>query len=169
MWPLPLLFACIQVRFPVPSGRALTQITAKNRAGVFKQGPQDWLCQPAGAAAPSGGRALHAVSNRGGSLYNRWLFKTQLRPSALKATSLIKAASNSPIRTFAYVWANRNKIGEPSAFVSTGNIRKKPSRHTGARRRHDLYRQFDWRTRRHDRRGGVQYRHDRLSGNPHGP
>jgi len=31
-----------------------------------KQGPRDWLCQTAGAAAPSGGRELHEVSNRGG-------------------------------------------------------------------------------------------------------
>ncbi len=34
-----------------------------------KQGPRDWLCQTAGAAAPSGGRELHAVSDRGGSIY----------------------------------------------------------------------------------------------------
>lgn len=31
-----------------------------------KQGPRDWLCQTAGAAAPSGGRELHEVSERGG-------------------------------------------------------------------------------------------------------
>ncbi|OYY38398.1 MAG: hypothetical protein B7X65_19040 [Polaromonas sp. 39-63-25] len=31
-----------------------------------QQGPRIWLCQSAGAAAPPGGRALHAVSNRGG-------------------------------------------------------------------------------------------------------
>ena len=30
-----------------------------------KQGPRDWLCQTAGAAAPSGGRAVHAVTNVG--------------------------------------------------------------------------------------------------------
>ncbi len=35
-------------------------------AGIFKPGPRIWLCQSAGAAAPSGGRALHEVSNRGG-------------------------------------------------------------------------------------------------------
>ena len=31
-----------------------------------QQGPRDWLRQTAGAAAPSGGRELHAVSDRGG-------------------------------------------------------------------------------------------------------
>ena len=34
----------------------------------FKQGPRIWLCQSAGAAAPSGGRELHAVSDRGGAI-----------------------------------------------------------------------------------------------------
>ena len=32
----------------------------------FKQGPRNWLCQAAGAAAPSGGRKRHAVRDRGG-------------------------------------------------------------------------------------------------------
>ena len=36
-----------------------------------RQGPRDWLCQTAGAAAPSGGRALHAVNNRGGKIQRR--------------------------------------------------------------------------------------------------
>ena len=34
----------------------------------FKQGPRDWLRQTAGAAAPSGGRELHEVNDRGGKL-----------------------------------------------------------------------------------------------------
>ena len=34
----------------------------------FKQGPRDWLSQTAGAAAPSGGRKLHEVSDRGGNI-----------------------------------------------------------------------------------------------------
>ena len=34
----------------------------------FKQGPRDWLCQTAGAAAPSGGRELHEVNERGGDI-----------------------------------------------------------------------------------------------------
>ena len=33
-----------------------------------KQGPRDWLRQTAGAAAPSGGRELHEVSERGGDI-----------------------------------------------------------------------------------------------------
>ncbi|WP_029524262.1 competence/damage-inducible protein A [Polaromonas glacialis] len=36
------------------------------RSTLPKQGPRDWLCQTAGAAAPSGGRELHEVSDRGG-------------------------------------------------------------------------------------------------------
>ena len=31
----------------------------------FKQGPRDWLCQTAGAAAPSGGSAVHEVTSVG--------------------------------------------------------------------------------------------------------
>ena len=34
-----------------------------------KQGPRDWLRQTAGAAAPSGGRELHEVSDRGGLIF----------------------------------------------------------------------------------------------------
>ncbi|CDS52434.1 hypothetical protein [Polaromonas sp. CG9_12] len=33
---------------------------------LLKQGPRDWLRQTAGAAAPSGGRKLHAANDRGG-------------------------------------------------------------------------------------------------------
>ncbi len=33
------------------------------------QGPRDWLRQTAGAAAPAGGRELHEVSDRGGSIH----------------------------------------------------------------------------------------------------
>jgi hypothetical protein len=38
------------------------------------------------------------------------------------------------------VWAYPQPSGEPSAFVSSGNL---PARHPGARRRHGLYRQLD--------------------------
>ncbi len=38
-------------------------------ASPFKQGPRDWLRQTAGAAAPSGGRELHEVSDRGGVIF----------------------------------------------------------------------------------------------------
>jgi tRNA pseudouridine55 synthase len=37
----------------------------------IKQGPQNRLSRAAGAAAPSGGRALHEVSNRGGKIVRR--------------------------------------------------------------------------------------------------
>ena len=33
--------------------------------GIFKQGPRDWLCQTEGAAAPSGGSAVHNVTSVG--------------------------------------------------------------------------------------------------------
>jgi molybdopterin-biosynthesis enzyme MoeA-like protein len=36
-----------------------------------QQGPRDWLRQTAGAAAPSGGRELHEVSDRGGSSFQQ--------------------------------------------------------------------------------------------------
>ncbi|OOG43942.1 hypothetical protein B0B52_08525 [Polaromonas sp. A23] len=35
---------------------------------MHQQGPRNWLRQAAGAAAPSRGRALHKVSNRGGHI-----------------------------------------------------------------------------------------------------
>ena len=31
----------------------------------FKPGPRDWLCQTAGAAAPSGGSVVHEVTSVG--------------------------------------------------------------------------------------------------------
>ena len=31
----------------------------------FKQGPRDWLCQTAGAAAPSGGSAVREATSVG--------------------------------------------------------------------------------------------------------
>ena len=37
----------------------------------FKQGPRNWLSQAAGAAAPSGGSALHEVKSVGAS-YGSW-------------------------------------------------------------------------------------------------
>ena len=47
--------------------KELPAAAAQGRASSpSKQGPRDWLCQTAGAAAPSGGRKLHAVSDRGG-------------------------------------------------------------------------------------------------------
>ena len=39
-----------------------------------QQGPRDWLCQTAGAAAPPGGRELHEVSDRGGSCHFQMLY-----------------------------------------------------------------------------------------------
>ena len=42
---------------------------ASAREGApLKQGPRDWLSQTAGAAAPSGGRELHEVNERGGNI-----------------------------------------------------------------------------------------------------
>jgi hypothetical protein len=31
----------------------------------YKQGPRDWLCQTAGAAAPPGGSVVHQVTSVG--------------------------------------------------------------------------------------------------------
>ena len=43
---------------------------ASNRGGnPHQQGPRVSLRQPANAAAPSGGRELHEVSNRGGHIH----------------------------------------------------------------------------------------------------
>ena len=39
---------------------------ATERGFEFKQGPRDWPCQTAGAAAPAGGRKPPAVGDRGG-------------------------------------------------------------------------------------------------------
>ena len=45
------------------------QIRATTPELLRQQGPRDWLSQTAGAAAPSGGRELHAVNDRGGSIW----------------------------------------------------------------------------------------------------
>ena len=42
------------------------QVPRRNVTLSTKQGPRNRLCRAAGAAAPSGGRELHAVSDRGG-------------------------------------------------------------------------------------------------------
>ena len=49
-------------------GEPVRTMGISENAVLFKQGPRNWLCQAAGAAAPSGGRALHEVSNRGGNV-----------------------------------------------------------------------------------------------------
>ena len=41
-------------------------MNSAKRGLEFKQGPGDWLCQTAGAAALSGGREPHAVGDCGG-------------------------------------------------------------------------------------------------------
>ncbi|OYY39090.1 MAG: hypothetical protein B7X65_01565 [Polaromonas sp. 39-63-25] len=110
-----------------------------------QQGPRNWLCQAAGAAAPSGGRALHAVSNRGGAC-RRYIIRGFSKHSFAQAHTKPTPSQKQPARVLTetflvHAWANRNQPGEPSAFVSTG---KYPSRHPGARRRHGLYRQFHW-------------------------
>jgi hypothetical protein len=38
----------------------------ERKGSSIKQGPRDWLCQTAGAAAPSGGRKLREASDHGG-------------------------------------------------------------------------------------------------------
>ncbi len=50
-----------------------SELPAVNDRGdhLHQQGPRDWLRQTAGAAVPSGGRALHEVSNRGGKIQRR--------------------------------------------------------------------------------------------------
>ena len=45
------------------------QIRATTSELLRQQGPRDWLCQTAGAAAPSGGSELHAVNDRGGPIW----------------------------------------------------------------------------------------------------
>ena len=37
---------------------------------LSKQGPRDWLCQTAGAAAPLGGRELREANDRGGHIFH---------------------------------------------------------------------------------------------------
>ncbi|MFM9899533.1 MAG: acetoacetate--CoA ligase [Polaromonas sp.] len=45
------------------------RINATTSELLRQQGPRDWLGQTAGAAAPLGGRELHAVNDRGGSIW----------------------------------------------------------------------------------------------------
>jgi len=46
----------------------LQNVGSAEDSPLFEPGPRNWLGQAAGAAAPSGGRALHEVSNRGGEV-----------------------------------------------------------------------------------------------------
>ena len=48
--------------------RQVQQPSVEGEVSPRQQEPRDWLRQTAGAAAPPGGRALDAVSNRGGHL-----------------------------------------------------------------------------------------------------
>ncbi|OYY36642.1 MAG: hypothetical protein B7X88_02885 [Polaromonas sp. 17-63-33] len=50
----------------MPGRRKDRFVSHAHSSSRSKQGPRVWLCQPAGAAAPLGGRELHAVSDRGG-------------------------------------------------------------------------------------------------------
>ena len=52
---------------PAPSGGGGRELHAVSDRGdsSAQQGPRDWLCQTAGAAAPSGGSALHEVKSVG--------------------------------------------------------------------------------------------------------
>ena len=52
----------------MPGGGQLGKASAHGGSST-EQGPRDWLRQTAGAAAPSGGRELHAVSDRGGKIH----------------------------------------------------------------------------------------------------
>ena len=54
---------------PSPSGSGSKSADASDSGTApFKQGPRDWLCQTAGAAAPSGGRELREANERGGHI-----------------------------------------------------------------------------------------------------
>ena len=46
------------------------EVKPPTQRGLRKPGPRNWLCQAAGAAAPSGGRKLHEVSDRGGHVHS---------------------------------------------------------------------------------------------------
>ncbi|TAG32818.1 MAG: hypothetical protein EAZ34_09220 [Polaromonas sp.] len=61
----------LQHLFSIQAGAAELASPGRRRSGPLggqgvKQGPRNWLRQAAGAAAPSGGRELHAVKDRGG-------------------------------------------------------------------------------------------------------
>ncbi len=52
------------VEFAVPDEAERNSVIERGSSSS-QQGPRDWLCQTAGAAAPSGGSALHAVKSVG--------------------------------------------------------------------------------------------------------
>jgi hypothetical protein len=57
------------------------------RALSFKPGPRIWLCQYAGAAAPSGGRELREASDRGGYFNQPRFLKYHIGTTALAIIS----------------------------------------------------------------------------------
>jgi TRAP-type C4-dicarboxylate transport system permease small subunit len=50
--------------FHLQAGAAEPALACPEPVAFIPEGPRDWLCQTAGAAAPSGGRELHAVSDQ---------------------------------------------------------------------------------------------------------
>ena len=61
--------ALLERRRSGPLGGEAAQAVSDRGGILAKPGPRDWLCQTAGAAAPSGDRELHAVNDRGGHLH----------------------------------------------------------------------------------------------------
>src|SRR5215207_8119359 len=62
-----------------------------------KQGPRDWLCQTAGAAAPSGGSEPHAVGSVGAQLLSLARASCTCTPRLLPSNSC--HSSTTTIRT----------------------------------------------------------------------
>ena len=58
---------------------------------IFKPGLRDWLCQTAGAAAPSGGNKLHAVSESEGQYFAAGSAQGEIAPAGGSALHEVKS------------------------------------------------------------------------------
>jgi hypothetical protein len=80
---LAVVFVAWRHGIQIPKNRSQSPRGRKN-SFPFKQGPRNRLRRAAGAAAPSGGRKLHALSERGGNILTRSPSGTARAPSNIR-------------------------------------------------------------------------------------
>ncbi len=89
--------------------------TSKRMGDPVEQGPWNRLCRATGAVAPSGGRALHAVSNRGGHIQRGMSTLTRRVPGG--GSGKPRSAESSMAGTTAFV-----SLHTPSCSTRDSNV-----------------------------------------------
>ena len=70
-------------------------IAVQRRGFPFKQGPRDWLCQAAGAAAPLTGSAVRKATGVGDHLESLFIMKYTIGSTSGKATTMAASARST--------------------------------------------------------------------------